>query len=88
MVLDRGLARDSTRRVRPTSPARSRRSTAPTGLPEPRLQALQNIANAYGRDILAATVGTDVSPALVLALISVESSGRAGGREHRQGRWG
>ncbi len=46
-------------------------------LPEPRLQSLQNLANAYGRHILAATVGTDVSPALVLALISVESSGLA-----------
>ena len=44
-------------------------------LPEPRLQALQHIAQAYGREILGATVGTDVSPALVLALISVESSG-------------
>jgi len=46
-------------------------------LPEPRLQSLQNIAAAYGRHILGATVGTDVSPALVLALIAVESSGLA-----------
>jgi len=44
--------------------------------PAPRLQALQDIAKLYGRDILAATVGTDVSPALVLALISVESAGK------------
>ncbi|WP_292021896.1 lytic transglycosylase domain-containing protein [Maritimibacter sp. UBA3975] len=42
----------------------------------PRLQGLQDIAKAYGSDILLATIGTDVSPALVLALISVESSGR------------
>jgi soluble lytic murein transglycosylase-like protein len=43
----------------------------------PRLQSLQDIAARYGRDILGATVGTDVSPALVVALIAVESSGRA-----------
>ncbi len=44
----------------------------------PPLQALQDLARAYGTDILGATVGTNVSPALVLALIWVESSGRAG----------
>jgi len=42
---------------------------------EPRLAALQQIAEAHGRDILAATVGTKVSPALVLAVIAVESAG-------------
>lgn len=42
----------------------------------PRLQTLQNLANAYGRDILRATIGKEVSPALVLAVIAVESSGR------------
>ena len=41
----------------------------------PRLQSLQTIAAAHGLDILRATVGADVSPALVLALISVESAG-------------
>tara|TARA_R110002051_G_scaffold70726_3_gene127230 strand:- start:4014 stop:4859 length:846 start_codon:yes stop_codon:yes gene_type:complete len=41
----------------------------------PRLQTLQAIASVYGLDILRATVGTNVSPALVLALISVESAG-------------
>ena len=45
-------------------------------LVSPRLQHLQQIAIEHGRDILLATVGTDVSPALVLAVISVESSGR------------
>ncbi|MDK3017119.1 lytic transglycosylase domain-containing protein [Pseudodonghicola flavimaris] len=43
----------------------------------PRLQALQDIARARGIQILRATVGTNVSPALVLAVISVESGGRA-----------
>lgn len=42
---------------------------------EPRLAALQEIARAHGRDILTATVGTKVSPALVLAVIAVESAG-------------
>lgn len=42
----------------------------------PRLQALQDIAARYGKDILRETVGTNVSPALALAVISVESGGR------------
>lgn len=43
----------------------------------PRLQALQDIARASGVPILRSTIGTDVSPALVLAVIAVESAGRA-----------
>jgi len=43
----------------------------------PRLERLQDIAQVHGRDILAATIGTEVSPALVLAVISTESGGRA-----------
>ncbi|MFK7751884.1 MAG: lytic transglycosylase domain-containing protein [Sedimentitalea sp.] len=43
----------------------------------PRLQNLQEIAQDQGIPILRATVGTNVSPALVLAVISVESAGRA-----------
>ncbi|WP_171131467.1 MULTISPECIES: lytic transglycosylase domain-containing protein [unclassified Ruegeria] len=43
----------------------------------PRLQSLQDIAQQRGVDILRSTVGTNVSPALVLAVISVESAGRA-----------
>lgn len=42
----------------------------------PRLQALQDIAARHGKDILRETVGTRVSPALALAVISVESGGR------------
>ena len=45
------------------------------GLPQPRLQHLQDIARVHGADILRFTVGTPVSPALVVALISVESAG-------------
>ncbi|MBR9843050.1 MAG: lytic transglycosylase domain-containing protein [Rhodobacteraceae bacterium] len=40
-----------------------------------RLQGLQDIATTYQREILMATVGTQVSPALVLAVIAVESAG-------------
>lgn len=43
----------------------------------PRLQALQEIAREQGVPILRSTVGTKVSPALVLAMIAVESSGRS-----------
>lgn len=48
-----------------------------SGIAAPRLQTLQEIARAHGRDILGATVGTRVSPALVLAVIAVESAGRS-----------
>lgn len=41
----------------------------------PRLQHLQEVADEYGIEILKATVGTDVSPALVLAVIGIESAG-------------
>ncbi len=46
------------------------------GVPAPRLQSLQDIAARHGADILKATVGTRVSPALVLSVIGIESSGR------------
>lgn len=43
----------------------------------PRLQHMQTVAEAYGTEILMATVGTKVSPALVLAVIGIESAGNA-----------
>ena len=46
-------------------------------VPVPRLQPLQALAQDHATRILTATVGTRVSPALVLAVISVESAGRA-----------
>ena len=68
----------------PANVAKALRTLETTSdLPEPRLQTLQNIARAYGRQILTATIGTDVSPALVLALISVESSGLAAAESHK-----
>jgi len=43
----------------------------------PRLQQMQDLAATHGTDILRATVGTEVSPALVLAVIGTESGGRS-----------
>lgn len=56
---------------------------AGAAVPRPRLQALQEIALAQGQNILTATIGTDVSPALVLAVISVESGGRKNAESHK-----
>ncbi|SHL48764.1 Transglycosylase SLT domain-containing protein [Roseovarius marisflavi] len=53
-----------------TNPPSGQRITAP------RLQVLQDIALAEGGHILRETIGTRVSPALVLAVIAVESGGR------------
>ena len=50
---------------------------AHSDVPAPRLQDMQDIVSAYGIDILTNTLGTQVSPAWVLAVIAVESSGRA-----------
>lgn len=47
------------------------------GVSAPRLQHLQDIARAQGISILRETVGTQVSPALVLAVIAVESAGQS-----------
>lgn len=67
----------------------SRFGTAITGLdkgpspvPAPRLEDMHRLASTYGVDILTATVGTHVSPALVLAVIGVESSGRSDAVSH------
>ncbi len=49
---------------------------AGAGVTAPRLQDLSNIARVHGADILMSTVGTRVSPALVLAVMAVESGGR------------
>ncbi|WP_240310578.1 lytic transglycosylase domain-containing protein [Pseudosulfitobacter sp. DSM 107133] len=42
----------------------------------PRLQQMQSIAQAQGVEILKSTIGTRVSPALVLAVMTVESAGK------------
>ena len=52
---------------------------APEGeaVTEPRLSALHQIAAAHGKDIMINTIDTNVSPALALAVIAVESGGDA-----------
>ncbi|WP_084450883.1 lytic transglycosylase domain-containing protein [Gemmobacter nectariphilus] len=52
---------------------------APGGatVPAPRMQTMQDMANRFGTEILKATIGTRVSPALALAVIGIESGGRA-----------
>ena len=52
------------------------------GVAAPRLQHLQDIAARHGIDLLRATVGTRVSPALALAVMTVESAGRADAQSH------
>jgi len=61
------------------APALVRLSNPPSGasVPEPRLSDLLAIIDRYGPEILLSTVGTRVSPALALAVIAVESGGRA-----------
>jgi hypothetical protein len=46
-------------------------------VPAPRMQTMQDMAGKFGTEILKATVGTRVSPALALAVIGIESGGRA-----------
>ncbi len=43
----------------------------------PRMQHLQDLAGRWGTEILKATIGTQVSPALALAVMAIESAGRA-----------
>lgn len=50
------------------------RSDTPVSVP--RLQQMQKLAKAQGIEILKATIGTEVSPALVLAVMMVESGGK------------
>lgn len=58
-------------------PALTALQTAAAPVASPRLQALQDIAAERGVDLLTSTIGTNVSPALALAVIAVESGGRA-----------
>ncbi|PRY85348.1 lytic transglycosylase domain-containing protein [Donghicola tyrosinivorans] len=45
-------------------------------VPTPRLQLMMDVANRFGTTIMASTIGKEVSPALVLAVIWVESAGQ------------
>ncbi|MEM1429827.1 MAG: lytic transglycosylase domain-containing protein [Pseudomonadota bacterium] len=59
-------------------------SAGPGGqnVPAPRLASLQRIADTYGAEILTATAGRGVSPALALAVIAVESAGKPDAVSH------
>jgi len=48
----------------------------------PRLETLQRIVDAHGKDILRETIGKNVSPALVVAVIAIESAGRVDAVSH------
>jgi soluble lytic murein transglycosylase-like protein len=48
----------------------------------PRLGTLHGIIENHGADILMASIGTEVSPALVLAVMAVESAGQARAVSH------
>ncbi|MCY4336744.1 MAG: lytic transglycosylase domain-containing protein [Litoreibacter sp.] len=52
------------------------KAPADAPLPQPRLDALHKIAAAHGTDIIVETLNSEISPALVLAVIAVESGGR------------
>ncbi|EPX80795.1 lytic transglycosylase domain-containing protein [Litoreibacter arenae] len=53
------------------------------GVAAPRLEAMQSIASQYGTTILLETLNKRISPAFVLALISVESGGRSSAESHK-----
>ena len=48
----------------------------------PRLTTLQAVVEAHGVDILTSTIGTNVSPAFVLAVIAIESAGQTDAVSH------
>lgn len=50
---------------------------ATSKVPAPRMQQMQDIAKLHGVEILKASIGTQVSPALALAVIAIESAGRS-----------
>ncbi len=51
-------------------------------VPTPRMQHMQELADEFGTELLKATVGTEVSPALALAVMATESAGRADAVSH------
>jgi len=48
----------------------------------PRMQHMQELADAWGTELLKATVGTEVSPALALAVMAAESAGQTDAVSH------
>ena len=60
--------------LRPVPPVPA--APAPRASAPPSARHLERLAATWGQEIMAATHGTRVSPALVLAVMAVESSGR------------
>lgn len=69
-------ARDAPPAARLHAALAQMRDPGAQAVPVPRLAQLQQVAQAHGREMLIASVGTRVSPALALAVISVESGGQ------------
>ena len=61
---------------------RAANAPAASGVVAPSLDRLRRMASAHGATILRHSVGTRVSPALALAVISVESAGRSDAVSH------
>lgn len=74
--VDPELGAEPARRTESALAALERVAGGARDVPAPRAQDLRNIADNYGIDILTASLETKVSPALALAVISVESAGR------------
>ena len=79
LVLGQGAAGDRRRARAVSTLALAALSQGPDGstVRAPRMQHMQEVADKYGTEILKATLDTEVSPALVLAVIGIESAGRA-----------
>lgn len=57
-------------------------ASAAADISVPRLNTLQQIVAEHGTAILGASIATEVSPALILAVMAVESVGRADAQSH------
>ncbi|MGR3493989.1 lytic transglycosylase domain-containing protein [Citreimonas sp.] len=70
------LADSGPGRLEPALAALTNAAPQGRGVAAPRLDALRAMAGTHGARVMRETVGTRVSPALVLAVMAVESGGR------------
>ncbi len=80
-VMSPDLAASGPGRLQPALVA-LRNAPASASVSSPRLQSLQAMVDAHGRDLLLHSAGTQVSPALALAVMAVESAGKADAQSH------
>ncbi|SDY76450.1 lytic transglycosylase domain-containing protein [Citreimonas salinaria] len=71
------LADSGPGRLEPALAALTKAAPRGGGVAAPRLETLRAMAKEHGARVMRATVGTRVSPALALAVMAVESGGRA-----------